>query len=127
MVTAKLRLEISKEGIVVTQRTVSIIIWAALIILLLIGLIAPPIPNSMPSAATSSGWLSGGLFSTGVLSAGLFSVGIFSAGLFSVGIFSVGVFSLGIFSFGTFAVGIWAAGQFISSCLTVKQCPLPRD
>ena len=110
-----------------TSRAMSIIIWAALIVLLLIGLIAPPIPNSMPTSATSSGWLSAGLFSCGVLSAGLFSAGIFSAGLFSVGIFSVGVFSVGIFSLGTFAVGIWAAGQFISSCLTVKECPLPRD
>lgn len=110
-----------------TWRTASIVIWAALIILLLMGLVAPPIPNSMPTAAASFGWLSGGLFSSGVLSAGLFSAGIFSAGLFSVGIFSVGVFSLGVFSFGTFAVGIWAAGQFITSWLTVKECPLPRD
>ena len=104
-----------------THRTASILIWSVLIVLLLIGLIAPPLPNSFPTDLAASGWLSGGLFSSGVLSAGLFSMGIFSAGLFSVGIFSVGVFSLGIFSFGTFAVGVWAAGQFVRSWLAMKE------
>jgi hypothetical protein len=81
------------------------------VILLLIGLLAPPFPNAIFGAV--SGWLSAGLFSRGVLSAGLFSIGVFSAGLFSIGIFSVGLFSIGIFSFGSFAVGVWVAGRFI--------------
>ena len=104
-----------------TQRTAHIIIWSALVILLLIGLFAPPFGNSMPANLEASGWLSGGFFSAGVLSAGFFSIGIFSAGLFSVGIFSVGVFSLGIFSVGTFAVGIWATGQFVKRRLAMKE------
>jgi hypothetical protein len=99
------------------SRTAASIIWGLLLVLLLIGVTRPPIPNSMPgdSALDSAGfgWLSGGMFSAGVLSAGLFSVGIFSAGLFSVGIFSAGLFSLGVVSIGTFAVGIWATGQFV--------------
>jgi hypothetical protein len=105
-----------------TRRTAHIVIWGALIVLLIIGLAGPPIPNAGPSGTAASGWLSAGLFSTGVLSAGLFSAGVFSAGLFSIGIFSVGVFSLGIFSFGTFAIGIWAAGQFVCSWLEMKDC-----
>jgi len=88
-----------------TKRTASLLIWIALIVLLLIGLVAPPVPNSLPTGLASSGWLSGGLFSSGALSAGLFSVG---------------VFSLGIFSFGTFAVGIWGAGQFVHTWLAIK-------
>ncbi len=103
-----------------SHRTVHVIIWGALIILLLIGLIGRPIPNAMPTG-TASGWLSGGLFSAGVLSAGLFSAGIFSAGLFSIGIFSAGVFSVGVFSFGTFALGIWAAGQMVRSLYKLKE------
>jgi quaternary ammonium compound-resistance protein SugE len=103
-----------------TCRAAAIIIWGALIVLLFIGLFAPPIRNSIPSNMAASGWLSGGLFSMGVLSAGLFSIGIFSAGLFSVGVFSVGVFSVGIFSFGTFAVGVWAVGQFFIPWLKMK-------
>jgi hypothetical protein len=105
-----------------TPRTAHFIIWSALIVLLIIGLVSPPFPNVAPPGTTASGWLSAGMFSTGVLSAGLFSVGVFSAGLFSVGIFSVGVFSLGVFSFGTFVLGIWAAGQFVCSCLKMKDC-----
>ncbi len=81
------------------------------VILLLIGLLAPPFPNA--SFGAVSGWLSAGLFSRGVLSAGLFSIGVFSAGLFSIGIFSIGLFSIGIFSFGSFAIGVWVAGRFI--------------
>jgi hypothetical protein len=88
-----------------------LIISIPYVILLLIGLVAPPFPNAVFGAA--SGWLSAGLFSRGILSAGLFSIGIFSAGLFSIGIFSVGLFSLGIFSFGSFAAGIWVAGRFL--------------
>jgi len=103
-----------------SHRVAPVIFWGALIILLLIGLIGPPIPNATPTG-TASGWLSGGLFSTGVLSAGLFSAGIFSAGIFSIGIFSAGVFSVGIFSFGTFALGIWAAGQMVRSWYTLKE------
>ena len=104
-----------------TRRTVNIIIWGALLVLLLIGLVFPPFPNDLPTNTAASGWLSGGIFSTGVLSAGVFSVGVFSAGLFSVGIFSVGIFSLGIFSFGTFAAGIWAAGQFVTRRFEMKK------
>jgi hypothetical protein len=81
------------------------------VILLLIGLLAPPFPNAGFGAV--KGWLSAGLFSTGILSAGLFSIGVFSAGLFSIGIFSVGFFSVGIFSFGSFAIGVWVAGRFV--------------
>jgi quaternary ammonium compound-resistance protein SugE len=107
------------------NRTIHYIIWGPLIILLLIGLIAPPFPNFTPSGIYASGWLSAGLFSSGILSAGLFSAGVFSAGLFSVGIFSVGVFSLGIFSFGTFVLGIWASGQFVKSCYKLnEQCQI---
>lgn len=69
-----------------------------LIVLLLIGLIHPPIPNAV---------LSAGQFRIGVLSAGLFSAGVFSAGLFCVGIVSVGNYSLGVFSVGTFAAGFF--------------------
>jgi hypothetical protein len=97
------------------------------VILLLIGLIAPPFPNAVFGAV--SGWLSAGLFSRGVLAAGLFSIGVFSAGLFSVGIFSVGLFSIGIFSFGSFAIGVWVAGRFIlgrfRGTLTEKRPPQP--
>jgi len=103
------------------HRTIHYTFWGILIVLLLIGLIAPPFPNSIPPGASASGWLSAGLFSSGILSAGLFSAGVFSAGLFSVGIFSVGIFSLGIFSFGTFALGIWAAGQFTRSCRKLNE------
>jgi hypothetical protein len=81
------------------------------VILLVIGLVAPPFPNAIFGAV--SGWLSAGLFSRGIVSAGLFSIGVFSAGLFSIGVFSVGLFSLGIFSFGSFAAGIWVAGRFL--------------
>ena len=94
-----------------TRRTFNIIIWGALFVLLIIGLVSPPFPNDMPANMAASGWLSGGLFSVGVFSAGLFSVGIFSAGLFSVG----------IFSFGTFALGIWATGQFVTRWLKIKE------
>ncbi len=90
---------------------IALVIAIPYVILLLIGLLAPPFPNS--SFGAVSGWLSAGLFSRGVLSAGLFSLGVFSAGLFSIGIFSVGLFSVGIFSFGSFAVGVWVAGRFI--------------
>jgi hypothetical protein len=113
-----------KEVMAMTGRNVTILVWAAALILLLIGLLFPPFPNRIPEELTISGWLSGGVFSLGVLSAGLFSAGVYSAGLFSVGIvsaglfsvgvFSAGVFSLGIFSFGTFAAGIWVAGQFVA-------------
>ncbi len=112
--------DVITRGDTVTHRIAHVIIWGALVILLLIGLIVPPFPNAIPLGASASGWLSAGLFSTGVLSAGLFSAGIFSAGLFSVGIFSVGVFALGIFSFGSFVVGIWAGGQFIRSWRKLK-------
>jgi hypothetical protein len=78
----------------VTHRNVGILIWAALIILLLIGLLFPPIPNRISTELGAAGWLSGSLFSLGALSAG--------------------VFSLGIFSFGTFAAGVWVAGQFVA-------------
>ena len=88
-----------------------LVIAVPYVILLLIGLLAPPFPNAIFGAV--SGWLSAGLFSVGVLSAGLFSIGIFSAGVFSIGIFSVGLFSIGIFSFGSFAIGLWVAGRFI--------------
>ncbi len=96
------------------SRTIQYIVWAALIILLLIGIFAPPIPNVGPVGGVA-GWLAAGLFSAGILSAGLFSAGVFSAGVFSVGIVSVGVFSLGVVSFGTYAAGIWADGQFALS------------
>ncbi|MHB9154945.1 MAG: hypothetical protein ACYC5N_04530 [Endomicrobiales bacterium] len=96
------------------NRAINYGVWAGAVILLLIGIIFPPFPNSVQENAGSSGWLSAGLFSSGVFSAGLFSVGIYSAGVFSVGVFSAGIFSLGIFSFGTFALGVWAAGQFVS-------------
>ncbi len=89
---------------------INAIIWVPIIILLIIGNLVPPIPNSAIGA--TAGWLSAGLFSLGMLSAGLFSVGIYSAGLYSLGIFSSGVFSIGIFSFGTYPIGIWAAGQY---------------
>src|SRR3989304_4664772 len=112
---------IQNGGIAMTRRTVNIIIWGALLVLLIIGLVSPPFPNDMPANTAASGWLSGGVFSTGVLSAGVFSVGVFSAGLFSVGIFSVGVFSFGVFFFGTFAAGIWAAGQFMTRWLEMKE------
>ena len=104
-----------------TRRTFNIIIWGALFVLLIIGLVSPPFPNDIPANMAASGWLSGGLFSVGVFSAGLFSVGIFSAGLFSVGIFSIGPFSVGIFSVGTFALGIWATGQFVTRWLKIKE------
>ena len=69
-----------------------------LIVLLLVGLIHPPIPNVV---------LSAGQFRIGVLSAGLFSAGVFSAGPFCVGIVSVGIFSLRVFSVRTFAAGFF--------------------
>ncbi len=88
-----------------------LVIAVPYVVLLLIGLVAPPFPNAVFGAV--SGWLSAGLFSRGVISAGLFSIGVFSAGLFSIGIFSIGLFSIGIFSFGSFAIGVWVAGRFI--------------
>lgn len=111
------RLRLCNGVIAMTRFTAHSIIWGVLIVLLLIGLVKPPFPNTMPAGAAAAGWLSGGLFSMGVLSAGLFSAGVFSAGLFSIGIFSAGVFSLGVFSFGTFALGLWAAGQ-VTKCWT---------
>jgi hypothetical protein len=90
---------------------IQLVIWIPAVVLLLIGLLAPPFPNS--GFGGSSGWLSAGLFSAGVVSAGLFSVGVFSAGLFSVGVFSAGIFSVGIFSFGTYVLGLWAAGRYL--------------
>lgn len=54
-----------------THRNVGILIWAALIILLLIGLLFPPIPNRISTELGAAGWLSGSLFSLGALSAGL--------------------------------------------------------
>ena len=87
---------------------IHLIIWIPLIVLLVIGLWIPPLPNQ--AFGITSGWLSAGLFSRGVLSAGLFSAGVYSAGLFSVGIFSAGLFSLGVCSIGTFVLGVWVAG-----------------
>jgi len=102
---------------------INIVIWVPLIILLLVGLLAPPIPSD--SFGVTSGWLSAGLFSMGMVSAGLFSIGIYSAGLFSIGIFSAGPFSIGIFSFGTFVIGVWAAGQFAVGRFTAKPKEAP--
>lgn len=87
-----------------TRGNVTVCIWAAVIILLLIGLLYPPIPNRIATDLIASGWLSGGLFTVGVL----------SAGLFYIGVFSVGVFSLGTCSFGTFVAGVRMVGQFVA-------------
>ena len=61
------------------------------VILLLIGLLAPPFPNA--SFGAVSGWLSAGLFSRGVLSAGVFSIGFSRLG-YSRSVFSPSAASL---------------------------------
>src|SRR3989304_8036948 len=90
---------IQNGGIAMTRRTVNIIIWGALLVLLIIGLVSPPFPNDMPANTAASGWLSGGVFSTGVLSAGGFSVGVFSPGPFPGGLFFLRAFLFWVFSF----------------------------
>ncbi len=101
----------------------NIIIWVPIVIIIIIGNVAPPFANS--GFGATLGWMAAGLFSAGILSAGLFSAGVYSAGLFSIGIFSAGVFSVGIFAFGTYAIGIWASGQYPVGIFTSRPAEMP--
>ena len=108
-----------------SRQMIQAIVWWTFLVLLVVGLFLPPMPNNIPAASVGTGWLSVSPVSTGVLSTGLLSVGVFSVGFFSVGIFAFGAFSLGVFSFGTFAVGLWAAGLFTMSREQIVSDPSP--